>query len=200
MKTLSIVILLSSSLYSFGQTKKIAHRSHSGSNHTFSLKALDNLGVAPTVNIKVANLDTLKYLGDNKVLMVTSEVCWLHDHSAERSYDTTLWKAGADTLVDHAVFGQQHKLEWVKKVIKNNYNFENDVEDTEFIGYDNTEIVAPQSEHSDQNEPKSNGEHNGPMNSGSVQEKDSRVDHSMLWFLAVIPFLSLGFFARGNKE
>ncbi len=44
MRTLGIIILLHLSFCSLGQTKKIAHRSHSGTNHTFSLSSLDNFG------------------------------------------------------------------------------------------------------------------------------------------------------------
>ncbi len=136
------------SFCSLGQTKKIAHRSHSGSNHTFSLKLPGNLGMDPTRRIRVAQLDTLKHLGDNRVVMVTSEVCYLKDYGSERTYDTTLWKAGSDTVVDHAIFGEQHKLEWVKEVIKTSYNFKNDIDDVKFIGYDNTEekSITPKTE------------------------------------------------------
>ncbi len=49
MKTLGIIILLHLSFCSLGQTKKIAHRSHSGTNHTFSLASLDNFGNNPAL-------------------------------------------------------------------------------------------------------------------------------------------------------
>ncbi len=44
MRTLCSILLLSCAMSTFAQTKKIAHRSHSGQNSSFSMESLDNLG------------------------------------------------------------------------------------------------------------------------------------------------------------
>ncbi len=43
----SLVMIAALQITGFAQTKKVAHRSHSGSNHNFSLKSLDNFGETP---------------------------------------------------------------------------------------------------------------------------------------------------------
>jgi len=47
MKKVVLVLLLSGAVQVFGQTKKIAHRSHSGSDASFDMDSEDNFGLYP---------------------------------------------------------------------------------------------------------------------------------------------------------
>ncbi len=42
-----LIVLAAVSSVGFAQTKRIAHRSHSGANRTFSLNGIDNFGTTP---------------------------------------------------------------------------------------------------------------------------------------------------------
>lgn len=51
MKLLVLIIAVTGiSLQGFSQTKRIAHRSHSGNNSTFSIAGPDNFGETPEMN------------------------------------------------------------------------------------------------------------------------------------------------------
>ena len=65
------------------QTRRIAFKSHSGSesnyrqmleNHLFNHE-LSNFGVGPEPMVQNAHLDSIIFLPDSKVLMVTSYAC-----------------------------------------------------------------------------------------------------------------------------
>ncbi len=227
MRILCCILLISGSTGSFAQTKKIAHRSHSGSNSTFSLKDIDNLGVAPTQRITEANLDTLKILPDNRIVMITSQTCHDENWNGRVLSDTSIWKAGSDTLDNHPLFSKKHELNHIKKELKQTYNFQNDIDEVEFIGYDNQKPKSKKKRKSGGSASASakasaSAEANGDMQTGDTQKKgknpkehnepqamqtnktidheDAPIDHSMLWFLMAIPFISLGWWSRWFKD
>jgi len=127
---------------SFSQTKKIAFKSHSGSNENFRIALENNLfdidnsnfGHAPQRDVKSAQLDSVIFVSDCEAYMVTSEYCrgeWQEEKHAR------LWKAGKETVYNHPLFSRKHSLDSIKKVIKEQYNFRNPVEKVVFVGYDN---------------------------------------------------------------
>jgi len=124
----------------FGQTKRIAHKSHSGKNETFraalmnSLFGLEgsNFGQAPTPIVKNSKLDSVIFLSDKRVIMVTSNYC-INNRTAK----STLWSAGRDTVVNHPLFSKKHDLDSIKAVLQAQYYFENPAESVTFVGYDN---------------------------------------------------------------
>lgn len=148
---LSFFLLLSGT--AFSQTKLIFHKSHSGSAASFKTTLLanpGNFGVAPIRQIQHAVLDTLQYLPDGRVVMVTSEYCTFDEY--HRRYNereekdqrknfnkrnADLWQAGRDTLVNHSLFSRRHELDNIKDSLENAYFFQNDVDSVVFIGYDN---------------------------------------------------------------
>lgn len=147
---LFFVLLISG--FTFSQTKLIFHKSHSGSAKTFkSLLAINpgNFGILPERQVQYAVLDTLKYLPDGKVVMVTSENCGYGDIGEYRleeipqkqpplnKRDFDFWSAGRDTLVNHSLFSRRHELDNIKDSLENNYYFRNDIDSVVFIGYDN---------------------------------------------------------------
>lgn len=152
MKLLFFFLVLAGT--TFSQTKLIFHKSHSGSASTFTVfTAINpgNFGAAPTVRVQHAVLDTLKYLPDGKVVMITSEYCTremrmrdLEQQKQENRHDfdpreqrANLWKAGRDTLVNHSLFSRRHELDNIKDSLENNYYFRNNIDSVVFIGYDN---------------------------------------------------------------
>ncbi len=144
MKT-SILIFLSIffSEAVFCQTKLIAHKSHSGTSESFS-KALgnDDFGLQnsnfglPTFDYQYnTRIDSLIYNEDGSVTIVTS----VHENQLEQSGTKS---AERTTVREPYLFGNQilherHSLDSIKKVLKSEFHFKNDIEKVVFIGYDN---------------------------------------------------------------
>ena len=128
---------------SFGQTKMISHKSHSGSNTTFSNSIKMNLfnigesnfGMAPERFVRNSNLDTVKLLSPHVAVMITSETCFREDYSRNKS-SMELWSAGSDTVFDHPVFNSKNSLDQIKTKLKNEYYFSNSIDNVVFIGFE----------------------------------------------------------------
>ncbi len=165
---LLIINCLLISYSSFGQTKIIAHKSHSGNSITFSKLlnskatslASSNYGVAPEPNVKTARLDSLIYVSKEISIMVTSEECsnrngenaitkewnyalqdWNKALSVSKDKKSSVWKAGRDTLYNHPLFSRNESLDSIKNVIRKNYFFRNEVSEIVFVGYSNKPLV-----------------------------------------------------------
>lgn len=146
------LIILFSTLFSVinAQTKKIAWRSHHGSDNAFRLN-LDNIneddgsnfGVAPTPEVKSASLDSVIFVSDSVAVMVTSEYCsrWFGGHQEK----TNLWRAGKDTVRNHPLFTKRHSLDSIMTILQQQYYFRNK-KPTVFMGYDNDKSCAPYSQ------------------------------------------------------
>ncbi len=130
----------------FSQTKRIAFKSHSGSNANFRM-ALDNnlfdmagsdFGVAPQRTIKTAQLDSVIFVSDTMAILVTSQFCTLTDRDNDKPLgNPKLWKAGREFAYNHPLFSKRHSLDSIKQVIKKQYHFKNPVDKVVFIGFDN---------------------------------------------------------------
>jgi hypothetical protein len=128
------------------QTKKIAWKSHSGSNAYFASAmenelfdlSFSNFGMAPAKIVKNAKLDSVIFISEHKSIMVTSEYC--HDRYENTN---TLWRAGRDTVTDHPLFSKQHSLDSIKQTVKRHYYFRNPVDSVKFIGFDNKKVPIP---------------------------------------------------------
>lgn len=110
-----------------GQTKSIAIKSHSGRYSNVNIEnkyadvGLSNFGVAPNIEVRHARLDSVIWLSDTTVVMVTSNIC-------RNRYDreTTLWSAGKDTIVNHPLFNKSQNLDSIRTVLDQRYFFENE--------------------------------------------------------------------------
>ncbi|MFT4759375.1 MAG: flagellar biosynthesis GTPase FlhF [Paraglaciecola sp.] len=129
-------------IFAFSQTKFIHHKSHSGSTENFFV-ALDNslfdigesnFGMVPTRIVRTSRLDSLIYLTDTSTIMVTKEVC---RNEYEPKADPEIWKAGRDTVYNHALFTLKYELDSIKETLGELYNFQNPVEEMIFVGYEN---------------------------------------------------------------
>lgn len=146
MRHLFLLLLFAVTASSFAQTKKIAFKSHSGSDENFAIALENNLfgmensnfGHAPQREVKTAQLDSVIFISDSVAIMVTSEYCTRTDRSGNKPVDDPkLWKAGQEKVYNHPLFSKKHSLDSIKTVLKEQYNFNNEIEKTVFVGYDN---------------------------------------------------------------
>jgi hypothetical protein len=146
MKKLILALLVAFATIGNAQTKLISHKSHSGSNETFALAVENDLfdivesdfGAAPEKIVRNSSLDTVIYVSKTKSVMITSEFCMTIDRRIkERIKEREIWKAGKDTVYSHPLFTQKHSLDSIKNVLKSQYNFQNNIDKTVFIGFDN---------------------------------------------------------------
>lgn len=131
----------------FSQTKLIAHKRHSGNDFSYALKNNtadikdSNFGIAPTAQIRNAQLDSVIFIDNEKAVMVTSEYC--RENFKRNTKDSiSFWRAGKDTVYNHVLFSKKHQLDSIKQVLKTEYNFRNDIEKVVFIGYDNQKKLS----------------------------------------------------------
>lgn len=149
-----VLILFLSLAYvsSQAQTKLIAHKSHSGSDAEFNLALEnnlfdideDNLGMAPErFEIKKRNLhpqlDSVIFVSETKAIVVTSSVCTSVNAYNPEETRHEVWKPGKEIAINHPLFKNQHSLDSIKKVLKNQYGFENPIDEVVFVGYDNVQ-------------------------------------------------------------
>ncbi len=152
MKTPLLLLFSLVCITSQAQTKLIAHKSHSGTNADFSTAFAndlfdignDNLGVAPQrYNIQKKHLhpslDSVIFVSEEKVLLVTSNHCDRIDYSedSENGKKDEVWKAGKETAHNHPLFSKNHSLDSIKQILKDSYGFENPIDNVVFVGYDN---------------------------------------------------------------
>lgn len=141
MKNLSYLVhfaLIFSSCQIFSQTKLISYKSHSGDMEYFEKSIVEdsyntnysNLGAAPERYVVNSKLDSVIIINDKKSVIVTSKFC-----KSWRSEKSEKWKPGRDTVYNHTVFSDDN-IDNVKKIFKENYNFQNDIDSTVFLKYD----------------------------------------------------------------
>lgn len=130
------------------QTKLIAYKSHSGSMHNFEKALINpemdlanhNLGVGPQPIIRDSQIDSLIFISDTLTVMVTSQYCTPNPSyygTKKKDLDKrTIWSAGKDTVHNHPLFAHHHSLDSVKDILKQNYYFRNDIDETVFIGFE----------------------------------------------------------------
>jgi hypothetical protein len=133
------------SVFCFSQTKLISHKSHSGSDTAFRVAIEENLfdidnsnlGVAPNRYERNAVLDSVIYVSDDKVILVTSQFCIESDRENYKILSSKKWSAGRETVFRHKLFSKKHALDSIKDVLKTQYSFRNDIDKVIFVGYDN---------------------------------------------------------------
>jgi hypothetical protein len=131
------------------QTKLISHKSHSGTKEEF-IQALSeglfdvdnsNFGMAPEPLIKTSQLDSVVFISDSVSVMYTSEYCTRQSRIQYPNYKGSKWGAGADTVINHPLFKLQHNLDSIKRALRSEYYFRNDIDSVRFIGFDNQQVL-----------------------------------------------------------
>ncbi|MDF2553233.1 MAG: cell wall anchor protein [Chryseobacterium sp.] len=141
MKNLSFLIHFVLLFWSYtlqSQTKLISYKSHSGDIKYFEKSIVEdsyntnysNLGMAPERFVTNSKLDSVIIIDGKKSVMVTSLFC-----KNRRNGNTEKWKAGRDTVYNHAIFSSEN-IDSVKKILKKNYYFQNNIDSTVFLKYD----------------------------------------------------------------
>ncbi len=174
MKTLLIIPFLAVTLFSFGQTDIIELRSRNAALHKYKKStertvydhASSNFGMAPTIEVKTAVLDSVKAISDTVAVMYTSRYCSqrnryeeyyqldlvLDTNGQNRNVNSptrvrpnprvgSLWRPGVDTVVHHPLFSQTHSLDSVKRVLDEEYYFNLPSDSIRFIGFDNNQAI-----------------------------------------------------------
>lgn len=125
------------------QTKRIFHKSHSGKACTFNKTITDNyfgsllsnFGMAPTLKVKSAKLDSLIAINDTTVIMVTS-LC--ASPASKKSSSSKLWKPGREILYKHMYFYKANSVSKMKNIIDSYYHFNNPANTVVFVGFKKT--------------------------------------------------------------
>lgn len=153
MKTFTVLLTLVLASFSNSQTKMINHKSHSGSKSNFSRslsaslfdKGESNFGMAPQRHVRNSKLDSVILLSEKVAVMVTSESCHYEDYDGRDKSKPTLWSAGRDTVYDHEVFNSGKSVDEIKKILKNEYYFANQIDQVVFLGFDGSsqKLIEP---------------------------------------------------------
>ena len=125
----------------FGQTKLIAHKSHSGTVTDFAAACEENLfdmedsdfGLPPTRYVN--KVDSVIYVSDSVAVLVRSKG---HEFIYGEK-ETKPWQIEKvrDTLLHHPLLQNRHALDSIKKAWSENFESSNPVDQIRFIGFDN---------------------------------------------------------------
>jgi hypothetical protein len=145
LKILFLSLFLAFTANLLAQTRWIAHKSHSGSDAHLKMAATNdlfddgsNFGVAPEPQVMSSKLDSVIFLSDSVVVMVTSLHCQFRHNG-----DESLWQAGRDTVLRHPLFSVGLSLSEIKRRLKRDYYFKNPVDSIKFIGYRKKQMMPP---------------------------------------------------------
>jgi hypothetical protein len=140
-KILIALTCIGISSLAMSQTKRIAFKSHSGNSEHFkqALSAAlfenegSNFGIAPERYVTFAHLDTVIFINDTTVELVTSHHSnFVDDYRI--STHPNLWKPGHEIVVNHPVFNSEKTIEEMKEIVQKTYHFKNDISKVVFIG------------------------------------------------------------------
>ncbi|MFP3595837.1 hypothetical protein [Chryseobacterium sp. SIMBA_029] len=140
MKHLYSLLLITLGVSAFSQTKLIAFKSHSGSSMHFNTAVSENLfdanfsnlGIVPKRMVTDAKLDSVIILNESESILVTS--------SASKTLPAGIkkeWRPGRETVWNNKLFSKKN-IDSVKKVLKEEYYFINDMDSVVFMEYDKT--------------------------------------------------------------
>lgn len=138
---LLVLTFIGISSLAMSQTKRIAFKSHSGNETNFKTALAvslfenegSNFGIAPQRYVTEAHLDTVIFINDTTVELVTSHHSHFEDDFRNTSHPN-LWKPGHETVVNHPVFNSDKTIEEMKEIVQKTYHFKNDISKVVFIG------------------------------------------------------------------
>lgn len=135
MKIIFTLLFTTISLSIYSQTKLISYKSHSGNMRNFSADAIDigegNLGMIPQRLVRTAKLDSVIYVNKDESILITSSTC------KTRFGEESKWKPGREVVHNSKLFSSKN-IDSVKTVLKEQYNFQNNIDDVIFSGFPKT--------------------------------------------------------------
>lgn len=179
---LSILFLTS---FSFAQTKLIAHKRYGGNHSNFKASNWikeSNLGVAPTIMVKNARLDSVILINDKQAVMVTSEVCTEEDHGGRATGYSKVWKPGRDTVFNHVLFNGKNNEEEIRTVLGRQYNFRNEPTNVVLVGFKKDEEII----HKKVKEKDTTSLELNPDEQEAKKKKRRGGDHMLKWVMVSI--------------
>lgn len=144
MKIKLLIITLVVTFSSVAQTKLIAHKSHSGSKHSFSKlyqkKSLDgfssNFGLPGRASIVI--VDTIIAVNNSITIfkMRKSNSCYLSG-TDYKSVDKSNFNSISDTLSNDKIFNKRNSVLYIKQMGKKScrIRFANSLDEAVFIGF-----------------------------------------------------------------
>ena len=202
MKLYAFVFFILIKATSFGQTRLIAFKSHSGSNENFRLALQNNLfdmdesdfGVGPIEHdysdmiVRRAQLDSVIFISNSMTILVTSNFCTKANRILTEPIEKSeRWKPGREIAYNNPLFSKSHSLDSIKRIIQEKYSFGNNVEKVVFVGYDNNK--CKEDSITDKYIQLNNPGFTATGNSGD-DHHESPVDAEFIFMLSSILFLA----------
>ncbi|MDJ1501393.1 hypothetical protein [Xanthocytophaga agilis] len=129
-------------IFSNGQTKLIAHKSHSGSVETFGTALKNdffdlessNFGEVPYHKRPKHILDSVVFVSDTITVLVCSNKSNSPGNQSEKY---------AITLSNHPIVSKKHSKKKIKTFLQEEYNFQNSLDSVPFIEYKESTTKLP---------------------------------------------------------
>jgi hypothetical protein len=141
MRLLITASLILFSLAAVSQTKKIAFKSHSGSDENFAtamendLFDMDNSNFGlPSKETYTIRLDSVIFISDTASAVVVTHFATSLSSSGAKPVVQYVSK---DTLYSNPLFSQKHSLDSIRRVLKASQQYNYNPEKAVFVGYDN---------------------------------------------------------------
>lgn len=143
MKTTIVLLLLFATFFCQAQTKVIAHKSHSGSTHTFKKAYQNNLFDINRSNYglpgsrKMVLLDSIIAINDSLTVLKyrESNACYAYGTKLE-DVDKSDFKTRTERVINHSVLNKKNSKSFI---ISNEYTipirFVNPIENVVFVGF-----------------------------------------------------------------
>jgi hypothetical protein len=137
-KTLTLFSLFSIGLC-IAQTKTIYSKRHfvldknNSTVFTHHDHITSNFGAAPERWARNSKLVKVTLLNDTCAIMTTEEDCY-----ETYSRTETKWRAGSDTVYNHAIFCAKIPVDSMRTILNEQYYFTNDMSKVQFDGFENS--------------------------------------------------------------
>ncbi|GAA3513667.1 hypothetical protein GCM10022393_29350 [Aquimarina addita] len=130
----------------YGQTKLIAHKSHSGNNSTFKKRMNHMVSVNRSsfgrVDYTIKRLDTVEHISDSFSVLSKSYYNSYKLNDAQPAFV----KHKRDTIYNFPYFRNSKSLDSFKSNLKKSFQFNNDMDSVVFIGQENLKKVPIEKE------------------------------------------------------
>ncbi|MDJ1493848.1 hypothetical protein QNI19_12975 [Cytophagaceae bacterium DM2B3-1] len=132
-------------VFSNGQTKLIAHKSHSGSSETFGTALKNDFFDLESSNFGLRRVDLHKNILDTVVFVSdTVTVLVYRDKISNSGKPSKKPSIHRDTLNNHPIVVKKHPKYIIKDFLRGEYGFQNSLDSVPFIEYKKTDASPSQ--------------------------------------------------------